>query len=218
MIDPPPIIQLTLADYNPKSPADVSELKYAQLVVQCTLILVSATGLTGRSGDDVTTVAEPTHPGKMTRKMTGTLVASPFCGTDPEIPVYHDRNARLGCFFIFPDISCRQVGRYRLKFSIFKVELPPPTPGFVIPVLASIESNVFEVYSAKDFPGMKASTSLIKDLKRQGAPVSIKKGKEGRTSRRGQQDSGSSGNDDEGNEEIDPRDAVLRSVERKARR
>lgn len=40
-----------------------------------------------------------------------------------------------------------------------------------------VDSDVFEVYSAKDFPGMRPSTRLTKELKRMGAAVSVKKGK-----------------------------------------
>lgn len=45
-------------------------------------------------------------------------------------------------------------------------------------ICGTVESDVFEVFSAKDFPGMRASTALTRDLKRQGAPVSVKKGKD----------------------------------------
>ena len=58
-----------------------------------------------------------------------------------------------------------------------------------------VDSDVFEVFSAKDFPGMSASSELTKELKRQGASVPVKKGNEAkggrRTKRRGSDTDGS---------------------------
>ena len=200
VLDPPPIVQLSLVNYDPSSPSDVSELKYAHFVVHCTLLSVSAMG---RDGQDVTAVPEPNNAGKLTRKMTGTLAASPFTATDPDAPALADQNARLACFFIFSDLSCRQVGRYRLRFNIMKISGEHLIQGSTLPVLRSVESDEFEVYSAKDFPGMKASTSLIRDLKRQGALVSVKKGIEARKQEHSK--TGSSTSDGNAEEECDAR-------------
>jgi hypothetical protein len=53
---------------------------------------------------------------------------------------------------------------------------PKSSPGHRTPVVALVMSDVFTVYNAKDFPGMKASTTLTKRLKEQGCLISIKKG------------------------------------------
>ena len=179
-------MQLSLADYDPTSPADAAELKCPFLVVHCTLISVPARPSLYDTSEDVTAIPEPNNTEKMTRRLTGTLVASPFAGTDLDAPASRDDNARLGCFFVFPDLSCRQVGRYRLRFQIMKVSPELLVVGGHTRVVRTVESDAFEVFSAKDFPGMRASTALTKDLKRQGAPVSVKKGNEGsaRTSNR----------------------------------
>ena len=126
----------------------------------------------------------------------GTLVASPFVGNDPEAPSSDDENARLGCFFIFPDLSCRQNGHYKLRFTLMKVSMPNMGEGGQGSIAGSIDSEVFEVFSAKDFPGMRASTALTKELKRQGATVSVKKGK----SQRKRGGSGSERSSDEGSD------------------
>ena len=108
----------------------------------------------------------------------GTLVASPFVGIDPEAPPSTIQNANLATFFIFPDLSCRQNGLYRLRFTLMKVPIGPNMPeGGQGRVCSNIDSDVFEVFSAKDFPGMRASTLLTRELKKQGAGVSVKKGK-----------------------------------------
>ncbi|KAL8820974.1 MAG: hypothetical protein Q9191_007408 [Dirinaria sp. TL-2023a] len=179
VIDPPPIVQLSLADYDPTSPEDVAELKHSLLVVQCTLLSVPSQSSWTGALQDVTAIPEPNDTGRLTRKLTGTLVASPFVGVDLEAPSSRDENARIGCFFIFPDLSCRQVGCYRLRFHIMKMGPGMLNVGGSTPIVRTVESNNFEVYSAKDFPGMRASTALTKDLKRQGASVSVKKGNEG---------------------------------------
>ena len=179
MVDPPPIVQLSLEGYDPTSPADVAELRYPFLVVHCTLLSIPGQSSLQAESEDVTAIPEPNNTERLTRRLTGTLVASPFAGTDLDAPASPDISARLGCFFIFSDLSCRQVGRYRLRFQIMKVIPERMEVGSRTNVIRSIESDPFEVYSAKDFPGMRASTALTRDLKRQGAAVSVKKGNEG---------------------------------------
>ncbi|KAF3938262.1 hypothetical protein ABW19_dt0206133 [Dactylella cylindrospora] len=46
------------------------------------------------------------------------------------------------------------------------------------PVTTEVMSDVFTVYTAKEFPGMRPSTGLTKALKRQGCTISVKKGNE----------------------------------------
>ena len=108
----------------------------------------------------------------------GTLVASPFLGRDPEVLSSAAEYGSLATFYIFPDLSCRQNGLYRLRFTLMKVPMGPNmVEGGQGSLCGSVDSDVFEVFSAKDFPGMRPSTLLTKDLKRQGAGVSVKKGK-----------------------------------------
>lgn len=123
----------------------------------------------------------------MSRRLMGTLVASPFIGTDPSALPSGVGNARLGCFFIFPDLSCRQSGHYRLRFTLMQVNLGIlPTGSSSNLTVGLVESEIFEVFSAKDFPGMRPSTALTKELKRQGAAVSVKKGNEPKPAKKGQ--------------------------------
>jgi len=65
------------------------------------------------------------------------------------------------------------------------------------PVLASAFSDVFQVFSAKKFPGVIESTELSRDFARQGIKIPIRKdgprGNERRPDRRGGDD-----DDDEG--------------------
>ena len=184
MIDPPPIVQLSLTDFDPLSSTDVSELRWPFNVVHCALLSVPSPPYADLSDTDVTTVTDPNDANKLSRRLMGTLVASPFIGTDPDAAASPDPNARLGCFFIFPDLSCRQNGRYRLRFTLMKVNVEMTPTGGQSSIIGAVESDVFEVFSAKDFPGMRASTTLTKELKLQGAAVSVKKGNEAKAGKK----------------------------------
>lgn len=183
MIDPPPIVQLNLADFDPNSPSDESELRYPFNVVHCTLL--SSNG----PRTDVTAITDPsTH--RTTRRLMGTLVASPFVGADPDpdpeagfshtgSDVNHSKQPP-SCFFIFPDLSCRTPGPYRLHFTLMRLGSEITLLGGRTAVVSSVTSEIFQVFSAKDFPGMRASTGLTRGLKKLGAGVSVKKGNGGK--------------------------------------
>jgi hypothetical protein len=139
------------------------------------------------AGDkDVSMMPEDYRP---QRRLMGTVVSSSFVGLD--------EHGEEGCFFCFPDLSCRTPGSFRLKFSLVLLDPARSTPGYKTPVSAEVMSAVFTVYNAKDFPGMQASTPLTKRLKEQGCLISIKKGNEkGGSSSRHDRDGGDSDDDD----------------------
>ena len=207
MIDPPPIVQLSLTDFNPTSQSDLDELRWPFNVVHCILLSVPPLTSSSTLSADVTAIADPNNTQKLSRRLMGTLVASPFVGIDPDILPSANDNARIGCFFIFPDLSCRQNGLYKLRFTLMKIGMESIPTGGRTNVLGTVESDIFEVFSAKDFPGMRASTALTRELKRQGAAVSVKKGNEGKARQKGKKrhssDSEGSGSDasDDGAEE-----------------
>ena len=158
MIDPPPIIQLLMNDPNR---TDLSELRYPFNVVHCTLW--SADGLTDETAFDGIDK-------RRTRRLMGTLVASPFVGSD--------ENGKEGCFFCFPDLSCRTHGTYRLRFVLMRLEPSELQSDGCTPIITETMSEPFTVYTAKGFPGMRPSTALTKALKKQGYAISVKKGNE----------------------------------------
>ncbi|CAK7263407.1 hypothetical protein SEPCBS119000_000468 [Sporothrix epigloea] len=158
VIDPPPIVQLNIVD--PEASAKEIDVR---LRSQLTVVHCSIWDETGEQ--DTSTMPEDY---RQQRRLMGTLVSSPFVG--------QDENGKMGCFFCFPDLSCRTPGSFRLKFSLVVLKLPGMRAGGSSPILATTMSSVFTVYSAKDFPGMQASTSLTKRLKKQGCLISVKKG------------------------------------------
>ncbi|KAJ2974219.1 hypothetical protein NUW58_g8729 [Xylaria curta] len=157
VIDPPPIIQMTMEDPAASDEEIKNHVAHCYSVVHCTI-------WSERGDQDLSSMPEDY---RTQRRLMGTVVSSPFLG--------NDENDEFGCFFCFPDLSCRTPGSFRLQFS-FMILNPSSSPGHRTPVSALAMSEVFTVYNAKDFPGMKASTPLTKRLKEQGCLISIKKG------------------------------------------
>ncbi|KAF1917535.1 velvet factor-domain-containing protein [Ampelomyces quisqualis] len=160
VIDPPPIIQLLVT--NPKTGiAEQEELRYSLNVVHCTLWNAEGT-------NEETALIQPDR--RTTRRLMGQLVASPSVAKDE-----HDVE---GCFFCFPDLSCRTHGKYRLRFVLMRIDPMNLHVGGFSPILTEVLSDVFTVYTAKDFPGMRPSSALTRALKLQGCNIQVKKGNE----------------------------------------
>ncbi|KAH8714367.1 velvet factor-domain-containing protein [Ilyonectria robusta] len=96
---------------------------------------------------------------------------------------YLDRPTEAG-YFIFPDLSVRHEGRYRLTFSLFETTKEEkdfdlePTDGDLPPGVdwrMEIKTLPFSVFSAKKFPGLMESTQLSKTVADQGCRVRIRR-------------------------------------------
>jgi hypothetical protein len=136
----------------------------------------------------------------------GTLVASPYQAKD--------ENSIAGTFFVFPDLSCRSPGKYRLKFRLLRVDTSNMQLGATHGNVASIMTDVFNVYTAKDFPGMRASSGLLKALRRQGLNVGVKKGSEsrkGKTKAKKEVESSVSSSEDDDDSDLDARGSARQS-------
>ncbi|KIJ12318.1 hypothetical protein PAXINDRAFT_101260 [Paxillus involutus ATCC 200175] len=164
-IDPPPIIQLRVIDPHtrqPPSPANPdiedSDPNYAHSFLQNPYYFMFAS--LAKPDDD--TELHWLKDGK-TRCTTGSVVSSLYHLKDTE-----NRNEDAG-FFVFPDLSVRTEGSYRLKLSLFEVV------GNTVRHCKSIYSAPFYVYTAKKFPGMEESTPLSCSLADQGIKIRIRK-------------------------------------------
>ncbi|KAF2857073.1 hypothetical protein K470DRAFT_224031, partial [Piedraia hortae CBS 480.64] len=112
------------------------------------------------------------HPQRLT-VLTGTPVAG---------IIHLDRPSPAG-YFVFPDLSVRHEGYYRLKFSLFEglkdmnSDTGPETQGETAHVTNRLEvhSTVFLVFSAKRFPGLTESTALSRLIAEQGCRVRIRR-------------------------------------------
>ncbi|KAF6818631.1 developmental regulator VelB [Colletotrichum sojae] len=113
--------------------------------------------------------------GMFTRNLIGSLSSSAFR--------LNDTNDNVGIWFIMQDLSVRTEGHFRLRFSFVSVAKRPGQPcaeGSAVnmgssPVLAQCFSDVFQVYSAKKFPGVCESTALSKCFALQGIKIPIRK-------------------------------------------
>ncbi|KAN0095270.1 Velvet factor domain containing protein [Hyaloscypha variabilis] len=185
VIDPPPILQMDIDAPNSTAEDIKAMLRQPYTVVHCTL------------WDPINDRDDTAMPGttdkRQQRRLMGTLVASPFVGKDE-----HDVE---GCFFCFPDLSVRTPGTYSLRFKLVNLDPTRMGRGYSAPVQSTVKSEKFNVYNAKDFGGMRASTELTKRLKHQGCLISVKKGNaksNGKNERDNDEDDDDEEEDDDG--------------------
>ncbi|KAJ1919465.1 hypothetical protein H4219_001935 [Mycoemilia scoparia] len=100
-------------------------------------------------------------PERQARTMTGSVVSS--------LAHLKDIDGTEGAFFVFPDLSVRSEGSYRLKFSLFEIV------GNYVYFCKAVTSEKFTVFSAKKFPGMEESTPLTKLFAEQGLKIRVRK-------------------------------------------
>ncbi|KAI3654421.1 hypothetical protein MP228_001140 [Amoeboaphelidium protococcarum] len=164
-IDPPPILQLQIHDEDDRplqsQPDDVN------------FIVAHASLLSDDGKQDVTVSNYDGHPMRM---LMGTLVSSVY--------LLHDLDGSLGYFFIFPDLSIRIEGTYRLCFRVMNLAFSEnKQAGGSRPVLTKVIAEPLKAYTAKRFPGMIESSALMRCFARQGVKLTIRKDS-GRNTRR----------------------------------
>ncbi|PHH55675.1 Sexual development regulator VELC [Ceratocystis fimbriata CBS 114723] len=158
-INPPPIVQMTMTTTPPLKPGELAQrIQGRAVVVHCSV---------WNEAGDTDCSAMPAEY-RSQRRLMGTLVSSPFVGKD--------ENGEEGCFFCFPDLSCRTPGSFRLRFAMVIIDPKNSQYQRSFPIRGHAMSTPFTVYNAKDFPGMRASTPLTHCLREQGCLISIKKG------------------------------------------
>ncbi|KAF3917193.1 hypothetical protein ABW20_dc0105119 [Dactylellina cionopaga] len=92
---------------------------------------------------------------------------------------YLDRPAPAG-YFIFPDLSVRHEGKYRLHFALYE-ECKEEDDRIAMNgqdlthFRVEVKSKPFTVFSAKKFPGLAESTSLSRIVAEQGCRVRIRR-------------------------------------------
>lgn len=194
MIDPPPILQMTVEDPNASAEEMKALIRQPCAVVHCTL------------WDPIANKDDTAMPGttdkRQQRRLMGTLVSSPFVGKD--------EHGVEGCFFTFPDLSVRTPGKYSLRFSLMIIDPMQMRLGHSVPVSSVVFSDTFHVYNAKDFGGMRPSTALTKQLKTQGCLISVKKGNAKTGGNTRDDDDDDEEDDDEGDDERKPKRAAKR--------
>ncbi|KAF9376100.1 hypothetical protein CPC16_000366, partial [Podila verticillata] len=144
-IDPPPIVQIKLADASSDRNKDYLQSPY--LFMCCNLVHASEP-----EGD----IVAPAH-----RALAGTVVSS--------LNRLKDVDNSDGGFFVFGDMSVRMEGHFILRFTLFEL-----VEGQVVHIM-SVLSNPMTVHSSKTFPGMSESTFLSRSFSDQGVRIRIRK-------------------------------------------
>ena len=165
-VDPPPIVELRIFE-GPNAENDITFSYNANFFLFATL--ENARHLAqGR----VPPPSQPAFP-----VLTGTPVAG---------MAYLDRPAPAG-YFIFPDLSVRHEGKYRLSFSLYEELKEQKDMDSETPQNAEIQKSAhvshrlevksipFTVFSAKKFPGLTESTALSRMVAEQGCRVRIRR-------------------------------------------
>ncbi|KAF8651055.1 hypothetical protein AX16_004918 [Volvariella volvacea WC 439] len=184
-IDPPPIVQLRVIDPRQSSTSSRKHRQGTSSHSSDDSNSPAIDGEDGESNSDIASyaanylqnpyyfmfasLAKPDDDAELhwlkdgrTRCTTGSVVSSLYHLKDPQ------SNEDAG-FFVFPDLSVRTEGSYRLKLSLFEVV------GNNVRHCKSIYSAPFYVYTAKKFPGMEESTPLSCSLADQGIKIRIRK-------------------------------------------
>jgi hypothetical protein len=160
-VDPPPIVELRVFEND----QEITFAYNANFFLHASLEN-ARTIAPGRAPS-----ATPSFP-----VLTGTPVAG---------MAYLDRPAPAG-YFIFPDLSVRHEGKYRLSFALFEnlsevKDLDPEDPDVIfdgnhfVTHRAEVKSAPFTVFSAKKFPGLSESTALSRMVAEQGCRVRIRR-------------------------------------------
>lgn len=109
------------------------------------------------------------------------LTGTPVAGM-----VYLDRPTPAG-YFIFPDLSVRHEGKYRLSFNLYEETKETKDEDRIdsakvggwgngcVTHRLDVSSKPFTVFSAKKFPGLTESTSLSRLVAEQGCRVRIRR-------------------------------------------
>lgn len=193
VIDPPPIVELVVQGPDLTDQERDRYIRFDTYIVQC--CIYDSTGK-----EDLSMLHDV---GRTSRRLMGTDVAHGVA--------VDDEHGKLGCFFAFPDLSCRTGGDYRLSFALtMKPADFNPLKDKRLRTFPPVHTQVFTVYNAKDFPGMMPSSELAKTLQRQGLPISIKKGAMKPERKDGHDDD--DGQDDRIKDEEEPNSAYLDEI------
>lgn len=176
-VDPPPVVRLSVFESDPDDNTHGTDITFpynANFVLYASL-------------EYARPMAQP-RGAQSVPVLTGVPVAA---------VAYLDRPEPAG-YFIFPDLSVRHEGYYKLNFHLYEeIKDPkdvdkdgpispvgpatnssssnPTTPTTFLNFRLQVNSNELTVYSAKKFPGLSASTQLSRVIAEQGCRVRIRR-------------------------------------------
>ncbi|KAL9082345.1 MAG: hypothetical protein Q9159_006496, partial [Coniocarpon cinnabarinum] len=163
-VDPPPIVELRILEGEQQN--DITFPYNASFFLYATL-------------EPARPIAQPRGGHGHAQSNNAVLTGAPAVGIS-----YLDRPEPAG-YFIFPDLSVRHEGQYRLKFTLWEAMKDSHDADAQTLGLESIDScyhnrcevksAAFHVYSAKKFPGLTESTLLSRVVADQGCRVRIRR-------------------------------------------
>ncbi|KAK9246384.1 velvet factor-domain-containing protein [Lipomyces tetrasporus] len=155
-LDPPPVLKLEVRSLA-SGEVDIPYMKRYSWIVQC--FLYSA-DLSNGQGEQL-----PVHSGGRL------LIRGNMVGNAQYADLDVDGHRGESCYFCFPDLSFSTAGYYRLKFQWAWIDQNNPFHSHQVRSMGMMGfqiSDVFRVYSAKDFPSMLPMTPISLALKRHG--------------------------------------------------
>lgn len=175
-VDPPPVVELRIYDVNGNGPdgkEDVTFSYEANFFLFATLEVARPVAPARN---------QPQPPSQQVPVLTGMPVSG---------MAYLDRPTEAG-YFIFPDLSVRHEGKYRLSFNLYEETkkfddtdketsidnqkaVGGGAPDASFDWRMEVKSEMFVVYSAKKFPGLAESTILSRTVAEQGCRVRIRR-------------------------------------------
>jgi hypothetical protein len=162
-IDPPPVVQLL--DKRTDGKSGLYDSPY--LFMSSSLVAEDYDG-------------QAKAPELPSNYLTGSLASS--------IHRLRDTINTEGGFFVFGDLSVKHEGRFRLRFTLYERDDEGTEPSFVF--VSELVTNVFTVYSPKNFPGMTESTFLTRTFSDQGVKLRLRKDSRTMTTRKRSRPSG----------------------------
>lgn len=164
-VDPPPVVELRIYEGPSIEQGKLITFEYNANFFLYASLQSARTIAPGRAQN-----ATPNNPPILT-------------GVPASGMAYLDKPAEAG-YFIFPDLSVRHEGTYKLSFSLFEMtkeerdyDLEPSGCDLLNGVdwRMEIETAPFSVFSAKKFPGLMESTALSRTVAEQGCRVRIRR-------------------------------------------
>lgn len=170
-VDPPPVVELRIFSLNGAEKEDITFSYSANFFLFATL-----------------EVARPMAHGRV-QQATASQQVPVLTGMPVSGMAYLDRPTEAG-YFIFPDLSVRHEGMYRLSFNLYeemregdpepqsektRAVSGPGAPDASFDWRMEVKSAEFTVYSAKKFPGLAESTALSRTVAEQGCRVRIRR-------------------------------------------
>lgn len=173
-MDPPPVVQLRILEGETKR--DITFSYNANFFLYTTL-------------EHARPIAQGRVP-STAQAFFPVLTGTPVAGI-----AYLDRPDLAG-YFVFPDLSVRHEGKYRLSFNLYEeikdlkdadaepagtsseaaeVKHAPMEPQNHVHYRLEVKSVPFSVFSAKRFPGLSESTNISRIVAEQGCRVRIRR-------------------------------------------